>query len=366
MSNTPQSDWSIISFDGGGGGELGAGERGEGALGGGGGGAGGADVGELDPDAAARMAACTAIFGDTGLGAEGGGGGGCDLDGGGGSRGADVDGGGGGGAGGKDGAAEDGGGGGGGAGELGTDGAAMLWDGFRELGGGGGFFPTGGGGPFTEADECGRGTSLCPVFLRLAIDGWFAKPGIVGRPGIAGAAPGGGLGAEAVGGFGAEDRDDSGSDKYDASRFAGYRLESHEETQRLGNSSIPPVSTPAPVFLNFGIPAANKPPNWGAASTGAAGTSRLACSLLLLALFPGAGGARPAGGLDMPGTGGAPPKGDGPGPPDTFPTIGADRSFLLLRAVALGVRQEVVEGAEEVLQQLPAEEEEGAEEVVAS
>lgn len=30
----------------------------------------------------------------------------------------------------------------------------------------------------------------------------------------------------------------------------------------------------------------------------------------------------------MPGTGGAPPNGDGPGPPDPLPTIGADRSFV--------------------------------------
>lgn len=131
---------------------------------------------------------------------------------------------------------------------------------------------------------------------------------------------------------------------------------------------------------------------------GATGASRLACSLLLLALFPGAGGARPPGGLDMPGTGGAPPTGDGPGPPDTFPTIGADRSFvtaffkglplaiserrapyslwsvllkrqhrpsginspfqLLLLAVAREGRREVVEEAAEGLQRRPAGEEE--------
>lgn len=71
----------------------------------------------------------------------------------------------------------------------------------------------------------------------------------------------------------------------------------------------------------------------------AAGVSRLRLpwSLLLLALFPGTGGARPPGGLAIPGTGGAPPTGAGPEPPDTFPTIGADRSFVtaFLRAFPL-------------------------------
>lgn len=46
---------------------------------------------------------------------------------------------------------------------------------------------------------------------------------------------------------------------------------------------------------------------------------------------PGTGGAKPPGGaagLDMPGTGGAPPIGGPPPPPETFPTMGADRSFV--------------------------------------
>lgn len=34
-------------------------------------------------------------------------------------------------------------------------------------------------------------------------------------------------------------------------------------------SDIPPVSTPPPVFLSFGIPPANSPPSWGALSTAA-------------------------------------------------------------------------------------------------
>lgn len=195
---------------GGGGGGPDAGDRGEGAPGGGGG--GGAEVGELAPVAAARMAACTAILGETAPAAGGGGGGGCDLAGAGGGRGAD-EGGGGGGAGGSNGAADDGG---GGAGALGRAGADnMLEDGLRELGGGGGFFPIGGGGPFSEADDMGRAPSWAAVLLRFAIDAWLARPGIPGRPGTAGAAPAGGRGAEAVGGFGADDLDDSGSDRYD-------------------------------------------------------------------------------------------------------------------------------------------------------
>lgn len=95
-------------------------------------------------------------------------------------------------------------------------------------------------------------------------------------------------------------------------------------------SNIPPVSMPTPpVFFNFGIPAANKPPNCGAAlMAAAAGASLLLWSLLLLALLPpGTGGASPPG-LAMPGTGGAPARGDGPGPPDTFPTCGAERSLV--------------------------------------
>lgn len=95
------------------------------------------------------------------------------------------------------------------------------------------------------------------------------------------------------------------------------------------NLNIPPVSTPPPVFLSFGMPPAKRPPSCGAASmAGAAGASRLPWSLLLLALLPGTGGARPPGAFGRPGTGGAPPSGDGPGPPDTFPTTGADRSLV--------------------------------------
>lgn len=95
-------------------------------------------------------------------------------------------------------------------------------------------------------------------------------------------------------------------------------------------SNVPPVSIPTPpVFFNFGMPPANKPPSCGAPPTaGAAGAFRLPWSLLLLALFPGTGGARPAGGRAIPGTGGAPPTGAGAAPPEALATIGADRSFV--------------------------------------
>lgn len=63
--------------------------------------------------------------------------------------------------------------------------------------------------------------------------------------------------------------------------------------------------------------------------------SRVPWSLLLLALLPGTGGARPPDDFAMPGTGGAPPSGDGPGPPETFPTTGADRSFVTVFFKAL-------------------------------
>lgn len=88
-------------------------------------------------------------------------------------------------------------------------------EGLRDPGGGGGFFPIGGGGPFMEADDMGRGAPG-PVFLRLASDGMkadvLAEVGTSGRPpGILGAAAVGGLGAAIPGGFGVG-RDDSGSE----------------------------------------------------------------------------------------------------------------------------------------------------------
>lgn len=86
-----------------------------------------------------------------------------------------------------------------------------------------------------------------------------------------------------------------------------------------------PVSTPPPRFFNFGMPPANSPPNCGGCSIPVVPLdSLLLWSLLLRALFP------PPGGFSIPGTGGAPANGDGPDPPEeTFPTIGADRSFVM-------------------------------------
>ena len=98
---------------------------------------------------------------------------------------------------------------------------------------------------------------------------------------------------------------------------------------RRVDGALPPVSTPPPVLRNFGIPPAKRPANWGALSMpDAAGCCRSLWSLLLLARRPGAGGARLLGALGAPGTGGAPPSGDGPGPPATLPTMGAERSFV--------------------------------------
>lgn len=141
-------------------------------------------------------------------------------------------------------------------------------EGFREPGGGGGFLPMGGGGPFIDAEERGLGASDAAVFLRFAIDGWklgaLAVVGGDGRPGMGGAAPTGGLGAEAVGGFGTALEEGSGSDKYDASRFAtGLSVTAEDFTT---DCIPPPVSTPAPVLRSFGIPPANSPPSWGAVS----------------------------------------------------------------------------------------------------
>lgn len=90
---------------------------------------------------------------------------------------------------------------------------------------------------------------------------------------------------------------------------------------------------PPRLFLNFGIPPTKSPPSWGADSMpDVVVPSLLPWSLLLLALFPGIGGARPPGGLGMPpkpGIGGAPPIG-GPAapPPVVLPTAGAERSLV--------------------------------------
>lgn len=177
-----------------------------------------------------------------------------------GGRGASV-GGGGGGAGG--GGAEEGGGG----GADGADGAEVvgIWsiDGFLLPGGAGGFFPIGGGGPFSEAEELGRGTAF-RFFRRAATEG---REGAVAA-GCCGAGlggkPVGGFGAAIAGGLGAELLEDSGSDVYEDSRLAV----SHQKIglYNMYHIVLPPVSMPPPRFFNFGIPPAKSPPNCGGCS----------------------------------------------------------------------------------------------------
>ena len=149
------------------------------------------------------------------------------------------------------------------------------------------------------ADGCGGDDSVvCGLGLRV-----FSRGAV------------GGFGAEEVGGLGAGGLEVSGSDTYDESRSA-------------------PVSTPPPVFLSFGIPTPAKiPPNCGAALVAMLSPPPIV-SLLLLTRFdppapaPGTGGASALGVLPRPGTAGAPPFG-GAEAPDVFPTMGADRSFVI-------------------------------------
>jgi hypothetical protein len=87
----------------------------------------------------------------------------------------------------------------------------------RSPGGGGGFLPIGGGGPFIEAEDAGLGLIFPAVLRRFATEGInadvVAELWASGLPGGSlGAAPVGGLGAAITGGFGAEPREDSGSD----------------------------------------------------------------------------------------------------------------------------------------------------------
>jgi hypothetical protein len=106
----------------------------------------------------------------------------------------------------------------------------------------GGFLPTGGGGPFIEADDIGLGALTPPVFLRFAIDGNDVGPEPFWGVGLGGAAFGG-LGAAIAGGLGAELVDDSGSDVYDDSRFAvcnqihSHALKSTELTSCINTPS---------------------------------------------------------------------------------------------------------------------------------
>lgn len=73
--------------------------------------------------------------------------------------------------------------------------------------------PIGGGGPFVDAADNGRGTPVLDTFRRCETEGFSGAFGMSGttRPGNAGAAPTGGRGAEGrLGGW-------PSSDKYEAS-----------------------------------------------------------------------------------------------------------------------------------------------------
>lgn len=162
--------------------------------------------------------------------------------------------------------AEAGGGGGaaGGEGALDGGGGGAAAEGFRDvMGGGGGFAALGGGGgarggrselDLNEISELGLGAGFGGGFRRFATKGLAAADGCGGEDsvvcgvGLSALSLGavGGLGREKVGGLGVDFREVSGSEMYDESRSA-------------------PVSTPPPVFRNFGIPTpAKMPPNWGA------------------------------------------------------------------------------------------------------
>jgi hypothetical protein len=157
--------------------------------------------------------------------------------------------------------------------------------------------------------ELGR-ESLSEELRRLLAPGGCRD----GRPGMVGAAPGGGFGAEK--GLGAARPASPGSDRYDEPASA-------------------PVSMPARVFFSFGMPPAKRPASWGAESAPEAPPLAEAWpapwSLLLRALLPGTGGARPPGGFGappMPGIGGAPPTGGPDEDEDAEATCGAERSFV--------------------------------------
>lgn len=219
----------------------------------------------------------------------------------------------GGGRGGADGGAGlvDTGGGGGAEGSAGVvDGAA---DGFRLAGGGmGGFFPIGGGGFGFESAASGR----------LAVD--------VGRRLLFNAATLGGRGAAFDGGNGGAPPGGLNPPPFGAGGGGAAGVLGAEDFLELVSGSESYMFTPPALFRNFGMPPANRPPNWGAVSVADAAAAAPPAlfepwSLLLRALFPpgGAGGRKPA-----PGTGGAPPTGGATFEDDLVSIMGADRSLI--------------------------------------
>lgn len=174
-------------------------------------------------------------------------------------------------------------------------------EGFRDVGGGmGGFLPIGGGGfgfvRISLSNECVL-VGLKLFFRTDTEGGRGADPGGSGggaTPGLGGGRP-----------FGIDGVLETGAEAFLA----------------VVSGSESYMFTPPPVFLSFGIPPANSPPNCGAASTLPPAAAFPGWSLLLLALFPPAvDGRRP------PGTGGAPPTG-GPAESLGLSMMGADRSF---------------------------------------
>ena len=179
------------------------------------------------------------------------------------------------------------------------------------IGGAGGFEPGKGGGilggPTSAADFEGIGNGR-----GAGLGGGLIPPAsLTGRDGVGrrfASAGTGGLGAEPNGGFGAEDLGASELGVYEESLSA-------------------PVSTPPPLFFNFGIPPANRPPNCGASDAAAFATAA-ALSLLVLFALGIEGAELLGGGFNIPGTGGA-PAAIAPPPPLGLSTSGAERSFVL-------------------------------------
>ena len=99
-----------------------------------------------------------------------------------------------------------------------------------------------------------------------------------------------------------------------------------EASEIYEESLSAPVSTPPPLFFNFGIPPAKRPPSCGASAITA--FPPVTAPLSLLVRFAvGGDGAAPPGGFNMPGTGGA-PAATPPPPPFGFSSNGPDRSFV--------------------------------------
>lgn len=215
-------------------------------------------------------------------------------------------------------AVEEGGGGGGGG--------TATFEGFRAVGGGAGLGALGGGGGALG------GRSKPELGLLTERNGVFRRPAGIGF---------GGCSFDSVDGADGDGREtlnlaiEGGLGAVEVGSLATALLEvSGSEFEELSCSD--PRSSPIPVFLSLGMPPARIPPSCGTVGSSPPPPSRPE-SLLLLTLFaaadPGTGGARPTGGLPIPGTGGAlvvgapPAKGPIEGTSDAL-IWGADLSFV--------------------------------------